>query len=557
MSKDANRDKANNFNRRRFVKLAAQAALVLPAGSAILAACGDNTATPAGIAATTAQAATTASAATTAAGATTTAASTAGAAATAAAATTVEVTSLPPVELLYTYRAMPQKDTAIVQEELNKLLKAKINATIKLNPIDPGSFDQKLKLSYAAGEKLDLVFTAPYANDYYQGVSQGNLIPLDDLLAKYAPKTFASMNASTWNAARVNGKIYAIINQQIFVKPWGAIFRKDLAEKYKLDLSSLHKQDDIEPFLKQVKEGEGINPIVFDDAGGSILFRPELYNFDSLLDAALVGMKADDKDMKVINLAETAEYKEAAERARRWHEAGYYPKDAPSAADATAGFKAGKSAVIIHTDKPGGNIEYKARYGWDFVSVTFAKPWLTTAGTTATMTAITRTSANPERAMMLLELLNTDKEVYNLLCKGIENKHWVWVDKSKEVIGYANGLTAQTSGYNPNTDWMFGNQFNAYYINPEQVGAWEATSKLNKDAIPSLALGFAASTENIKTEIAQVSALVKQYNWPLQQGRLDPATGIPEFVSKMKASGMDKILSEVQNQLNAWKNANA
>jgi putative aldouronate transport system substrate-binding protein len=103
---------------------------------------------------------------------------------------------------------------------------------------------------------------------------------------------------------------------------------------------------------------------------------------------------------------------------------------------------------------------------------------------------------------------------------------------------------------------MFGNQFNAYYINPEQVGSWEETAKLNKDAIPSLALGFAASTENIKTEIAQVSALVKQYNWPLQQGRLDPATGIPEFISKMKASGMDKILSDVQNQLNAWKKAN-
>ena len=43
-------------------------------------------------------------------------------------------------------------------------------------------------------------------------------------------------------------------------------------------------------------------------------------------------------------------------------------------------------------------------------------------------------------------------------------KHWVWVDKSKNVIGFPSGITAQTSPYNLNTDWEFGNQFNAYYV---------------------------------------------------------------------------------------------
>ena len=49
---------------------------------------------------------------------------------------------------------------------------------------------------------------------------------------------------------------------------------------------------------------------------------------------------------------------------------------------------------------------------------------LTTGGITATMQAINRNSKNPERAMMLLELLNTDKDLYNLLNFGIKDKHY-------------------------------------------------------------------------------------------------------------------------------------
>ena len=106
---------------------------------------------------------------------------------------------------------------------------------------------------------------------------------------------------------------------------------------------------------------------------------------------------------------------------------------------------------------------------------------LTTAGVVATLTGISRTSSNPERAMMFLELLNTDVEVYNLMCKGVEGKHWVWKDEARKIVGFPEGVTAETSAYNPNTDWMFGNQFNAYFVSEEQANAnvWEETAKLN------------------------------------------------------------------------------
>jgi peptide/nickel transport system substrate-binding protein len=78
MSEDVNNANPTQFSRRRFLKIAAITAAALPAGSALLAACGDNTPTPATSNATTAAATTSSSSTTTAAAAGTTAAAASG-----------------------------------------------------------------------------------------------------------------------------------------------------------------------------------------------------------------------------------------------------------------------------------------------------------------------------------------------------------------------------------------------------------------------------------------------------------------------------------------------
>ena len=38
----------------------------------------------------------------------------------------------------------------------------------------------------------------------------------------------------------------------------------------------------------------------------------------------------------------------------------------------------------------------------------------------------------------------------------------------------------------------------------------------------------------------------------MTSGLVDPETAIPEFVEKLEASGIDKIIAEKQSQLDAW-----
>jgi putative aldouronate transport system substrate-binding protein len=521
--------KQNVASRRQFLKIAATTA-----ASAILAACGGSPTAPTSNSADTA--ANTGSA--------TSAASTG--------------SSLPAVELTYIYPGTIYTDLAAVQNKLNEVIQPKINATIKLQATDWGAFDEKIKLATAAGEKFDLMFTAPWINNYYQNITNGNLVALDELLQNHAPGLWASMPPTTWEAARVKGKIYGVINQQIFVKPWGPFTRKDLAEKHGLDLSGMTKFEDLEPYYEKVK-GEGIYPLT----PAENLFYSEYWGFDPLFDGGFV-VRYNDTNRKVLLAAETPEFAEAARLTRKWVQAGFIPEEELASDDERAQFRAGKFAGGIHVIKPGGDSEAKTIYGYDFVQRSFVKPHnsteiLTTAGVVATLTGISRTSANPERAMMFLELLNTDPEVYNLLSKGIEGTHWVWADKDRKIIGFPEGVTPETSTYNPNTDWMFGNQFNAYFVSEDQATAnvWQETAKLNKEATPSVALGFAFDSEPVKTELSQLAAVGEELGEPIGFGLVDVDEALPKYIAALKEAGADKVLAETQRQLDEWAKSKA
>jgi len=216
-----------------------------------------------------------------------------------AAAVEAQPTELPPVTITYTYPGNVFKDVGLVAEALSAIAKQKINATIELRPIDWGSYDEKMKLAAAAGEECDIVFVAPWINNFIQNVANGNIIPLDDLLPKYAPGLWKSIPESSWNAARVGGKIYGVLNQQIWVKPFGFFVRKDLADKYGLDVNSINKYEDLEPFLKAVKEGEpDVTPLT-----SAYNWMFETAGFDPIVSQETpVAVRYDDKELKVAQL---------------------------------------------------------------------------------------------------------------------------------------------------------------------------------------------------------------------------------------------------------------
>src|SRR4029077_17115204 len=219
-----------------------------------------------------------------------------------------------------TFTALPE--VQLVQDAINKLMKPRYGVTVKLNPIDSGAYDQKQKLAIAAGDVQNIVYSVPWINNYYVNVAQGALKPLDDLLKKYAPKTFASMTPQAWAAPKVNGKIYGVLNQQPWTRPIGPRVRKDLADKYGLDVTKVSTFDDLTPFLAAVKAGEPkVTPIGYatiSDKGGpysAALLGYEIVDGVST-DAGIIGVKADDPNLKVVNIATLPEFLQQVQLAR-------------------------------------------------------------------------------------------------------------------------------------------------------------------------------------------------------------------------------------------------
>jgi putative aldouronate transport system substrate-binding protein len=456
--------------------------------------------------------------------------------------------SMPEVELTYTYPGGVPKDVKAVSDALSVITKKRFNATIKLEPVDWGAYEQKRQLAFGAGEKCDIVFTAPWINNFYRNVTQGNLLPIDDLLAK-SPRLFKTLSPDLWEAARVDGKLYAVINQQLFPKMWGFMVTKTFASKYKLNLNAIGSYEALEPFLATIKKNE---PGVVPFHGGSIFDpgRPELFGWDPIANQG-AAIKYDDPSLKVFNVFETPEMTRYVELARKWYNLGYLTPQGTNQAEYEATVKAGKAAAIQNQWRPDQGPSFKARYGVEVVGKNFSPVFVATSSINATMNSICKTSPNPERAMMFLELLNTDKAAYNLISKGIEGKHWNFTDKARGIIA-----TIPDSGYAPGTDWMFGNAFNAYQASTADVSQNRASQTLNRAAKASSALGFTIDIENVKTEIAQLDAVIKEYGGPLFGGAVDPATGIPELRQRVKAAGIDRVIAEAQTQLNAWKAKN-
>jgi len=460
--------------------------------------------------------------------------------------TTAPAAAAVTLKYVYTNFVGVPPDQQLVSDALNKITMERINARMDLQNLEFGSFNDKVQLMSAGGEQYDMVYTANWTNDYYKNVSNGQFVELDDLLPTLAPGLWKSLPATTWAAAKVKGKLYASINQQEFPKVGGFYVKKDIADKYKLDVNTINKWEDLEPYLDLIKKGENIIPIV--SAAG---FRQTEFAGMGPVDDAMgwIWVSPDDKTATPVNAFDVARHKELWDLQRRWWDKGYIPKEDPKLDEETGLLKSNKAVVKWEpVIKPKFESEYVARTGWDLVQKALARPILTTSGITATLTGVSRTTVSKEACVKWLELVNTDKPTYNLMCMGVEGKHWNWKDKATEVIEQV-----KDSGYNPTTDWMFGNQFMAYYRNASSIGAWDLTRKLNDSATPLPTLGFVMDREPVKNEIAAVNAIYTGY-FPTGPKGI-PSSDLGKAVEAMNSAGNKKIMDEMKKQIDAWMKA--
>lgn len=155
--------------------------------------------------------------------------------------------------------------------------------------------------------------------------------------------------------------------------------------------------------------------------------------------------------------------------------------------------------------------------------------------------------------MMFINLINTDKKLYNTMCYGVEGKHYVLKDG---FVNPPDGITEDKLGYNPGSNWAFGFTYNAYPKKGESPDVGQKQLEYDKAAKPEPALGFLFDQTPVKTEIANMQSVIEEYQAVLTTGVIDTAKGLATLLEKLKAAGADKIIAEKQKQLDKWRAAN-
>ena len=475
-------------------------------------------------------------------------------------------TSSGPVTVTYTFDAFTNLPdvTAVAQAMSNTAQFKNLKIQVALNPIQSASYDQKLQLGYSAHQEYDVVFTAPWVNTYTTNAQKGNFLAIDDLLPKYAPDLYKSMPTAFWDAVKVGGKIYGVPNQNYFAYVNGVFINKTLAEKYSSYLptvDTLASYSDIEPFLDQIKAHEpNVTPLYMAQNGidGGMIFNSQDWGFDSFAGAAVAGIRYQDTQLQVLNVFETPEFQQAVALRWAWGQKGYFKKSPVPADQGAIAVQNGQYAVLFGQQaKPNDIPGIETHFGLPLTVKKVGPTFLSTQGILQNMNSIPRSCKNPEQALQFLNLVNSDETIFNLLCHGIEGQHYVFVDKAKKLIGYPTGVTATSDKYNPGTDWMFGNEQNGYYTDPNSVGIFANIQQANSTAPRSTAFGFSFDPTNVTTQIAQVTPIVGQIQvgsltTALQYGQLNPQD-LPKYLTQIKQAGGADIVAEVQKQLNAWK----
>jgi len=452
-----------------------------------------------------------------------------------------------------------------VEEAVNAYLKEKLNLTLDITFISTAEWADKTNVMINSGSGWDIIITS--GTQFTSNATRGAFYPLtgyvDTLLAD-AKNMLPEAALAAWT---IDGELYGVCPEKDLAANYGVAENQSMLDDLGVTFPENYDTAwDLLPYWRELKakrdekypEYKDMPLHRIDLTGLDAYFYFDPYigsgngalvcsNFDGLSGFASMGDSS-----KVFSPFMTEEF-------RQWAKAvNSMVADGISAVDKT--FDADK--VL----QKAGLVPAKAVVGYVEVSPDMNAPYFTTKLypaknsilTTSTLQAgghvINVSCEYPERAMEFINLLYCDEYLATTLRFGVEGTDWTDADNDGtiELIG-RNSDSANRFWYN----W-YGYWFGSLSTSKRAEGLTEAfntnLAAMNSGATASSVVGFIVDTASIETEIAACNNVVSEYMTQLRKptGTEDVDALVDEFIAKLKANGIEKIISEVQAQRDAF-----
>lgn len=477
--------------------------------------------------------------------------------------------NLKPIELVwYTAVDYIRADMDMVWDEIDKYLKEKINVTLDRHFYAMADYKEKISTVVSSGQYMDIVFTGASYN-FTANAQQGAYYAIEDLIPEYLPKTKQIVPQGGWDALTIDNHIYGVPTYKDMADRFSFLYNKTMADKYNLKVPQNNEWTTFKDMIPLLYEAKAARDADQPDLAKQPIIEllngiKRYYPFESLNGLAVAnipGVEAYEgkgSGETVFNIYETKEYRELCKTIKKLVDDGIFPYDHKNFDPDRALLNAGK----LIGNFAGGYIEIKPDMytGRETALTTPDLVVMTTEYVQSGLQALSSKTKNPERALMFLELLNTDKTLANMVRFGIENEHYVYNDegrlditispRNKDIASYVDFAYYFWYG------WQFGNIVAGDLPSVVSINFGNLLKELNDNSIQDTNLGFAIDTKPIANEIAACSSVINEYDSDtnLRSGMVeDIDKTVDEFIAKLKANGSQKIVDEIQRQLTEWR----
>lgn len=425
-------------------------------------------------------------------------------------------------------------------EQINPYLAEKIGVNVEMEIIPWGDWDNRRNVIINTGEKFDIIFgnMGTYNNDVKLGAYQEIT---EEMLKANAQGLLDLIPANYWDACRVEGKIYAVPTYKDSSMTYYFVWDKELLDANKIDASNAHSLAEIEPILKELKD-KTPNPVFPQHSNGAAYLLSEYDGMAAGLPA--IGVHMEDKDMKVVAVLEQEDVMNSLKTLHSWFKEGYINQDAST-------HKEGDKYNVCNVAQgwpAAAKTVWGPNMGKEAQAVQFGDTWLSNETVQGSLNSISVNCEHPDKALALLNLVNTDSMVRDWLYYGAKGDNW---DYTEDGRVHKNNSEWSMAGYTQGTF------FNVTQLDDVDFNQWDEVKELNGKAKPSVLLGFFFDTTEVQDEIASCVEIFNRYKSEILTGTSDPEVAVPEMMKEMRAAGFDKIVEAAQAQVDAFKEAKA
>lgn len=420
------------------------------------------------------------------------------------------------------------------KKNLDSYLEEKIGVHLNVEVISWGDWNARRSVIVNTNEPYDILFTD--FTTYVSDIDLGAYYDLTEIVKTASPRLYSMILQDYWKAAEVNGKLYAVPTLKDSSMTQYFIWDKAMLDQYEIDASDMHTLDSMTEALAEIHEGENAPSFILSNNG----LISMLNTYDQMSTGLpAIGVRYNDAEGKVVATMEQEDIMEQLKILHEWYQAGIINSDAATHPEDNAA----KPCSVGQ----GWSLAAKSTWGPNMGIEAEAVQWYETIVSNDTvrgsMSCISSSCKYPEKALQLLELVNTDSYVRDALYYGLEGENFAYTD-DKRVTKL-------------NEDWSMagytqGTFFNVTQLEGEEVNQWDEVKELNENAKPSVLLGFTFDTAEVADELANCTEIYQRYKSEILTGTKDPEQEVPAMMEEMRAAGFDAIVEAAQKQVDAF-----